>query len=638
MEFDASFFHFIRPWWLLLLPAAIGLWFAIQKIASQSHWADYIPAEMLTALKVDGAAQSSFMRWAILTLWLLLIIAAAGPSWNKQAVPTMQNQQALAIILDLSPSMLAEDLSPNRLTRARFKIIDILRSLQDGQVALIAYAGDAHTVSPLTDDPRTIESLLPALHPNVMPSAGSNVEAAIDLAQQLLTGAGAPNGDILLISDGVTEQASRNIADILTAGHRLSVLAVGGSEAAPVPKQGGGFLKNSNGEIVLANVDTALLNSLAIRNGGRFANLSANESDIDTLLFKDVNAEETATAQSQTNYDAWVDNGHWIVILLLPLFAWFFRKGLVYALPLFFVIPIASEANEESESDWQKIWRTPDQQASTLLEEERYEEAAETFQREDWSAIANYRKGDYEQAASRLDGATDATSIYNRGNALAMNGDLEGAIDAYNQVLEQQPDHVDAAHNKSVIEKLQQQQEQQQQEQQSNGEQQSGEGEQDQTEQQNEKNDSESQQSQTDQQQSQEGTEDKQAESGENDEDPTSSQQGDNSEEQADQQQSDAEQEPNESSTESEQDEQNKQQTNSDQESQDASNQEPEDSTTANATLEPSKDPLKDSSEQWLRTIPDDPSGLLRRKFEYQSRQRQQTKQRTTGKSVEERY
>jgi len=366
-----------------------------------------------------------------------------------------------------------------------------------------------------------------------MPSAGSNVEAAIDLAQRLLKDAGSPNGDILLVSDGVTEQASRNIADQLASGHRLSVLAVGSSEAAPVPKQGGGFLKNSKGEIVLASVDTAILNSLATRTGGRFANLSTDESDIESLLFDDFNGETSAKAENSTSYDAWVDNGHWIVLLLLPLFAWFFRKGLVYVLPFFLVVPMATEAAEQSESTWLNLWRTPDQQATTLLEEERYAEAAEKFQREDWSAIAHYREGDYEQAASRLGAASDVTSIYNRGNALAMNGDLEAAIDAYKQVLEQQPDHADAAHNKSVLEQLQQQQEQQ-----NNGDQESDENEQEQSESQDKTDDSESQQSQPSQQKNKEDSENRnnsedqdssensQAESEENDEEPSSSQQG----------------------------------------------------------------------------------------------------------------
>lgn len=634
MEFEVSFFHFIRPWWLVLLPVALGLWFAIRKMAAHSQWADYIPPEMLTALQVESSAQSTFMRWAILALWLLLIVAAAGPSWNKQAVPTMQNQKALAIVLDLSPSMLAEDLSPNRLTRARYKIIDVVRSLQDGQVALIAYSGDAHTVSPLTDDPRTIESLLPALHPNVMPSTGSNVEAGIDLAQQLLKGAGAPNGDILLVSDGVTEQASRNVADLLANNHRLSVLAVGGSEAAPIPKQGGGFLKNSKGEIVLASVDTSVLNSLAVRTGGRFANLRADESDIESLLFDDFNG---ATAEEQTSYDAWVDNGHWIVLLLLPLFAWFFRKGMVYVLPFFFVVPIASEAAEQSESTWLNLWRTPDQQATTLLEEERYAEAADKFQREDWSAIAHYRKGNYEQAASRLGAASDATSIYNRGNALAMNGDLEGAIDAYQQVLEQKPDHADAAHNKSVIENLQQQ-EKEQQEQQPDGDQESDENEQALTDSQDKKDNSESQKSQSTDQQNQDDSENSNNGSEENDAQSSSSQADSDSENQTDQQQSEAEQQADPSTADAEQNGQDQQQTGSEQESQDSENQELDESAIANATLDPSEDALKDSSEQWLRTIPDDPSGLLRRKFEYQSRQRQRSSQPSTGKSAEERY
>ena len=197
MHWDISQFHFIRPIWLTLLPVMVLLWWYARKAINSGAWESYLPQAMLEALRVNTSKQSSLWQWWLLTGWLVLTIAAAGPTWIKQPAPVVKNQKALVILLDLSPSMLADDVTPNRLQLAKYKLIDILRKQSDGQVALVAYAGDAHTVSPLTDDPITIEALLPALHPNIMPSTGSNTEAAVAQAQTLFRDAGLLSGDIL---------------------------------------------------------------------------------------------------------------------------------------------------------------------------------------------------------------------------------------------------------------------------------------------------------------------------------------------------------------------------------------------------------------------------------------------------------
>jgi len=198
--------HFIRPWWLLALAGIALIYLLLRKQTAGQQWASHIPKAMLEALQVNTGNSRSSWRASLIALWLIATIAAAGPSWDKQAAPTFENKSARVLVLDLSPSMLAQDLTPNRLTLAKYKLIDILREQTDGQAALIAYAGDAHTVSPLTDDPSNIEALLPALHPSVMPIAGSNTEAAVELAQSLLKNAGLTRGDIILISDGDSRQ------------------------------------------------------------------------------------------------------------------------------------------------------------------------------------------------------------------------------------------------------------------------------------------------------------------------------------------------------------------------------------------------------------------------------------------------
>ena len=633
MNWDISQFHFIRPEWLIALPVVVALWWFIRKASAHQQWRQYFPQPMLEALQVNGAQRSSLWHWCLLISWLTLSFAMAGPTWIKQPVPVVKNQEAVVIILDLSPSMLAEDLAPNRLTRAKFKLIDILSKQEDGQIALIAYAGDAHTVSPLTDDPSTIESLLPALHPDVMPSSGSNIEAAIELAQTLLKDAGISSGDVLVLTGGMTEQAIDNVLDQFSAAHRLSILGVGSAEAAPVKTSTGRLVRKANGDIVLASVNRQGLRSLANKMGGNYSDLRTDDADISYLLNDRFNSNEGEQALTANNtFDAWKDLAHWLVLLVLPLALLCFRKGVIYLFPIIILLPFDSNAAEAGLLD--RLFKTKDQQAAELYNDGDFENAAKTFKDSDWSAIAKYRNGDFSNSAEQFSSSEKSiTNTYNRANALAMSGQLEQALEAYNQVLSEQTDHADAAHNKEVIEALlkqqQQQQNQQDQNQQSNDDQQQS--------QDSESSDSQQdqQQSESDQEQQSEQEQQSQSESKQSDE---QSQQNEQQQSQSDQQESQENSEQNAESGESEE-EQEAQKKEQEQQAQlneqEESDEQGEEQAAAQA-VQAEQTPLKDSSEQWLRTIQDDPSGLLRRKFNYQSQQRQ--RQGNQDNSQKDRY
>ena len=600
MSWDFSQFHFIRPTYLLIIPALMLLWFFLGRAINSSRWDSYISKDLLEVLKVEGGKGLRGWRWILLTGWLLASFAVAGPSWTKIPVPTVQNQKALVIMLDLSRSMLARDLSPNRLTLAKFKLIDILRRQADGQTALIAYAGDAHTVSPLSDDPKNIEALLPALHPNIMPTQGSNIEAAVALAEQLLTDAQLPGGDLLIITDGIESDAQIYLKKNVRSLNRISILGVASAGGAPIPVQGGGFLRGANDEIILASFNQADHRRLANNLNGNYAQIQTDESDIDHLLFDDfelVDSDNQAENQVlNATYDSWEDMGHWFVLLLLPLAAFCFRKGLIYVLP--FILPamlIFPTDSQAADFSWNDLWQTADQQAANLMSQEKYSDAAEIFNRDDWAAIANYKDGDFESASSHLESSDHINDIYNYGNALAFNGDLKASIEAYKKVLDRNPDQEDAVHNKEVVEKLLEQQKQQNDEQNqqdqnsSDGEQEQGEGEGD------------------EQKSDQEGSENKDSESSEGDQ-------------QDQQQESDQESEGN---GESQEENENKEEGDGESDKGEASEEkEEEQKLVEQLSAEQTPDELKPSSEQWLRAINNDPSGLLRRKFQYQAQQR----------------
>ncbi len=672
--------HIIRPEFLLLLPLALAFWLWLNRRSTATDWHNYLPARSIAVLQVRRSSSKSLLKWALLTIWLLIILAASGPSWQKQSLPALENQRALVVLLDLSPSMRSTDVAPDRITRARFELIDVLRAFEDGQLGLVAYAGSAHIVSPLTDDANNISALVPALSPDVMPDQGSNVEAAVELAQRLLDDAGIGSGNLLLITDGVDEGALVEIRKLLKPQRSLSILGVGSDNPTPIPAIGGGFVSDSQGDIVLTQLNRASLQSLARATRGRFSQLKPDDSDTQLLVsslaeqYQDGNSSDTNLGLS-AEYDSWADKGHWLVLLVLPLFIMLFRKGVIYIALIALFLPVGFDA-VAAESGWQDWFKTPDQKAAGLMRSGEFDAAANTFEREDWSAAAHYRNGEFEKAIEQLTGREDTQSQYNKATAMAMNGQLQEAVAAYDALLKAQPEHADAAHNKAFLEELIKQQQNQEQNQ--------GDGESSESNQDQNSESEKSQQNSSEQQQSGSQSNQEQNNSESNSESQESDNQESNQNHSQSQQQND-EQSSNESQSSSDDDdtkslsEQHQQQEESDAEneqqteqdnnkknkgssqvqSQDNSDDDPRSSQQSqSAVVEQNQDseqaaddaqsqdtvktvtePLSASSEQWLRGIEDDPAGLLKRKFEYQAWQRQQERKKAwQNRKNSERY
>jgi len=607
-----SEFHFLRPEFLLLIPLVILFAVFISQSTTSNSWAPHIAANKLKLL-INRNSISHWKHSLIFALaGLIASLALAGPSWEQRAVPTTENAAALVVLLDLSPSMLAADIQPDRITRARLKITDLLRQREDGQTALIAYSGSAHRVSPLTDDSNTIEALIPALSPEVMPQTGSNVEAAIELALELLTSAGFQNnGHFLVVTDGITADAQKNISDMLPVGIHLSILGVGSVEGAPIPVSAGNFYPDSRGDIVLARLNRNELQILAGRNSGRYIELQADDSDISYLLDHIDSPEADPNALTETSYDSWHDAGYLLIILLIPLALMAFRRDLIFALP--FLIIVSLPSNRAEAGIWQNLWQTSDQQALEALEQGDAETAAAQFESADWKAFSSYQAEDYEGSAELLTQNEDS-SLYDLGTNLAKVGLLEESLVALTAFVKDNPDHENALFNRDIVAQLlQQQQEQEQQEQQESQEGEEGE-------------------------EGQEGEEsqDQQSESGEEESDSESSDQQQSDSQESDQPSDEQEQQSAEE-TDSEESEESEQQS-AEEESEEQSQAEAQ---AELAAAEETPEELSPSSEQWLRAIPDDPSGLLRRKFEYESQLYQQQRRYlppSPGQSEEERY
>ncbi|MCP4274638.1 MAG: VWA domain-containing protein, partial [Gammaproteobacteria bacterium] len=571
-----SQFHFIRPFGLLaLLPLALAIGGLMMKNRRKNQWLNVIDKNLLKHLLVGQQTikSSTISPFLFLSLSLILaVLALAGPTWQKQPLPVFETEISKVIILDLSLSMKSTDIKPDRLTRAKHKITDILSRTKEGQVALIVYAGDAFVISPLTTDANTIATMIPPLSPSLMPVLGSEPQNAFTIAGELLVNAGVFSGQIIWITDGIDNRDYGFVSkQISNSRHQISILAVGTSDGAPIPlPDGQGFLKDIGGNIILPAMNIAPLAQLADMGSGSITKLAADDSDIDLLLSSFQDPEDFISSEDDLEMDRWVEFGPWLLIPVIFVVAFAFRKGVVVALllTLFPVFPEVNAAEESTQNttqlqqQWENLWQTPDQQAITAYKNKDHKTAADLFQQKDWKSAALYKSGQFNAASDLLSTMDTATAHYNRGNALAYGEQLEAAIASYERALEQSPDMEDAAFNKSIVEEMlkqqqeqeKQDQDQEQQDQQQDGEQQESDQESDQDGEQQESDEQED-----GQQEQQEGQEEQE-----------------NNEQQGEQQQSE---------------------------------------------LEKMSDAEKEQVlEQWLRQIKDDPGGLLRRKMymEYQ--------------------
>ncbi|MGB5411660.1 MAG: VWA domain-containing protein, partial [Woeseiaceae bacterium] len=453
-------FLWLRPVWLWAIPAVIliAVYFARRRLGPGS-WEHIIAPALAPYVLSRSAARGADYRWWILALaGVLGALALAGPAWERIEQPVFRSEQALVVAVDLSRSMDAPDIAPSRLQRARLKILDILERRGSGQTALVVYSANAFTVTPLTTDNDTIAALVNSLSTDIMPSRGSYPVVAINKGRSLLEQAGIGFGEILLITDGGASPAAERVArDLRGSGYTLSVLGVGTLEGAPIPRQTGGFVTDQAGRIAVPRLEETGLKKLAAAGGGRYARISSDSRDIDTLLSGEVTGGSQSTDESLAT-DQWREEGPWLLLLLLPIAALAFRRGWVLV-ALLFVLPLSLPQPVEA-SVWDDLWLNKNQQAKKQLQDGDAAAAAETFEDPDWQAVSRYRAGDYSGSAAQFAEHGDTRNLYNLGNALALQGEFESAIDAYEQVLEMDPTDEDATYNLELVKQMQEQQQQ----------------------------------------------------------------------------------------------------------------------------------------------------------------------------------
>jgi Ca-activated chloride channel family protein len=344
----------------------------------------------------------------------------------------------------------------------------------------------------------------------------------------------------------------------------ISILGIGSAQGATIPldfvNQPGQVLRSQRGEPIIARLDPAGLQSIVETTYGRYHTLTLADDDIEHLLGTPLPGDDE-TDEVERDFDTWADMGFWVAVLLIPVVLGGFRRGALALVPLCLLPLLPAPAHA---SVWDDLWQRRDQQGYQALQQGEPETAATLFEEDSWRAAALYRSDEFEAAADRYRRQRSTTAMYNLGNALARQQQYQPAIEAYEKVLEQEPGHEDARFNKALLERLEDEQ-------------------------------SSEQDNQANQQQGGDQPEDSSQPQG----DSSDSGQGDESQQgqpPQDTPPSDADGQP----------------------SQPDERREGEDE----EQLAASRDEREEALEQWLRRVPDDPGGLLRRKFQYETNQR----------------
>lgn len=298
-------FHFLRPWWLFAILPVLGLFWSLLKHSTRSEaWAAVCDSHLLKQLM--QAKGQSRRHLAIVCLFfsaLLMCFSLAGPTWSKLPVPTYRQIQPKVIVLDLSDAMLANDLKPDRLTRAKFKLHDLFKR-RIGQFGLIAYTAEPFVVAPLTDDALTIDALLASLSPDIMPIEGQKLDLALEEAATLITNAGFKAGQILVMSGETPSSAATATAKALAKKKiYTSVMPMLANKTA-----------NSSFE------------DLAAAGQGELIPFADTSADLDQWLKGSTDREQFSLSEDN-DIPLWRDEGRWFLIPALLLLLPVFRRG-----------------------------------------------------------------------------------------------------------------------------------------------------------------------------------------------------------------------------------------------------------------------------------------------------------------------
>jgi Ca-activated chloride channel family protein len=356
-------FHFLRPYLLFLLLLPILLYVRYYKISNlQSSWQKVIDERLLNYLLVKGSAQKRKVYAIVSFLAMIVaIIASAGPSFQKIEVPAFETQNPLIIALNMSSDMNETDIMPNRLSRAKYKIDDLLSLLKGVQAGLMVYSSEPFVISPLTDDMKILQNLIPAVNYDIMPANGDRLDRAIKLGVERIYASGFNYGSMIIFTSDVGQKFDLAVAE---AKNALS--------------------KNIKINIVgVSSKTNEKLKILADAGGGVYWNIK-NEDNMIRSFADNINSKNNIMEQGKNLRTIWLDAGWYLLVIPLLCCLALFRKGILI---VGFLLVSSNAFAGFVYSDNQEGFRAYNQGD--------YKTAVEKFEDNNWLGSGYYKLGDY---------------------------------------------------------------------------------------------------------------------------------------------------------------------------------------------------------------------------------------------------
>lgn len=426
--------HFERPYWLLAAPFTLLMAFFLRPHPSiKNTLSTIVDPTLLKYLEYKNTTNNNTNKWLGLIAMLLCWVGLAGISWTKVPTVMFESTQKTILIVDQSLSMYATDIKPNRQTQLKQTVRDILEQIKEGETALVAFAGEGFIISPFSQDRETITHFLQALEPIIMPMYGSNLSSGIETALTLHKDDDSPL-HLIVFTDDLSTQDQQQIPKMLeNLNVRLDLVAVGTEEASFIKLPDDRILKQ-NGKNIVPVTPINRLEDLTRSLGATFYHGRLSPVELAKITNTSLSNQQAEIAQNKSI--TWRDQGHWFAFPFLIWLAFQFRKGMVFMF-FFALLNLPSKNLHASPLDW---FLTQDQKGQQAVDQGNWQEAERLFTQPDWKAASSYALKNYATAIESLHGIDrNAAENYNLGNALALSGDTQKAIQAYQKALEQDP-------------------------------------------------------------------------------------------------------------------------------------------------------------------------------------------------------
>lgn len=311
-----NFLHVNLLLGLFLIPLMLGMHIYSQQ--QKKHLLRRFANEMLwpCLLSFPSVLNLRFKLLLLLGGMALGIIALSQPRMGFQWEEVQHSGFDIILAVDVSRSMLAEDISPNRLTRAKREVIDLLSMLQGDRVGLVVFAGIGFTQSPLTVDYKAIEIFLDTLDTELIPVPGTAIAHALQTSMQAFSDSHRNSKAIILITDGEDHSGELQIVEkqAREAGVKIFVIGIGKTEGVPIPNLQGGFLKNKKGELVMSKLNEAALKELALSTGGSYAQSVTGDLDLEKIYLQDIRENLQRNELQKTRRRLWNEQFQWFVL------------------------------------------------------------------------------------------------------------------------------------------------------------------------------------------------------------------------------------------------------------------------------------------------------------------------------------